>query len=507
MQRRQFFQSVINTAATLALPTSLLGMSSSSYAQSSHVLLNKAALFKSNPQLTPLRGYQGQDVRCDQAWIEGKIPADLRGNFYRNGPGLFERGGQRYQHWFDGDGLVHAWRFTDQGVSHQAKFVRTKKLIAESAANEFLVPAFGTAIPAKIPVRSSDSMNTANTNVIELNGQLLAMWEGGSAHSLHPESLATQGVVSWSDELKGMPFSAHPKVEADGTVWNFGTMSGKMVIYHISKQGKLLRHAVFDMPASAMVHDFSVSQEHLIFLLPPISTNLDAMRSGKSLAESMEWKPEQGTKVLVVKKSDFSKRSLFELPAMMVFHFGNAWEKDQVIHVDFVKSDDLDTFNSQMPKMMRGEDIAPNASVPTVLSIDLKNKKLSMNTFSARAEFPRIDPRFVAQKNRYVYYPCGELIDQKDRFSGLMRLDIETGKITRFDMGAQYSLEEHVFVPKPNSSKEGQGYLVGVGFDVERQTSFSSVFDAENLAAGPMALAYLPYWLPFCFHGNFYART
>src|SRR5689334_21382726 len=43
--------------------------------------------------------------------IEGRIPAWLRGSYYVNGPARFERGGVRYQHWLDGDGMVCALHF------------------------------------------------------------------------------------------------------------------------------------------------------------------------------------------------------------------------------------------------------------------------------------------------------------------------------------------------------------------------------------------------------------
>jgi len=147
MNRRHFLQSIGIASSALAAPVwaDQAGLNNSAKSTKS------AALFQANPKLTCLRGYRGQDVSCDKAWIEGKLPADLRGDFFRNGPGLFERGTQRYHHWFDGDGMVHAWRFTDQGVSHQARFVRTKKFLAEEQAGEFLVPAFGTAIAPKIP--------------------------------------------------------------------------------------------------------------------------------------------------------------------------------------------------------------------------------------------------------------------------------------------------------------------------------------------------------------------
>lgn len=499
MLRRHFLQS-------LGVATS--GLLGSAWAQSAQANLQESLpLFHTNPRLTCLRGFQGQDIQSEHAWIEGKLPSDLRGNFFRNGPGLFERGGQRYHHWFDGDGLVHAWRFTDQGVAHQARFVRTKKFVAEQQAGEFLVPAFGTPIKAKIPLRSPDSMNTANTNVIQLDGRLLALWEGGSAHSLDSQYLQTQEVVTWSPELAGMPFSAHPKVEADGTLWNFGTMMGKLILYQISPQGKLLKQHVMNGPSSAMVHDFVVSQKHLIFLFSPIVLNIDKLKSGASMVNAMEWQAQESTKVLIVEKADFSKSRLLELPALMVFHFGNAWEENNVIHLDFVKSADMRNFQNWMPKIMRGEDVRSEPSTPAFLSIDLNRQRISMTERGENVEFPRVDPRVVGQHNQFIYYPVAINKTENNALNGVMRLDRESGKTDSFDFGDRCRLEEHVVVPKSVASKEGEAWLVGVGFDIQRQTSFASVFDAQNLAAGPVALAHLPYWLPHCFHGNFYSTS
>ena len=50
---------------------------------------------------------------------------------------------------------------------------------------------------------------------------------------------------------------------------------------------------------------------------------------------------------------------------------------------------------------------------------------------------------------------------------GVMCLDTDTGKTDVASMGANVQLEEHVMVPKPGSSKEGEGWLVGVGFDMQ----------------------------------------
>ncbi|TXI91297.1 MAG: apocarotenoid-15,15'-oxygenase [Burkholderiaceae bacterium] len=505
MNRRHFFHLAGAAAAAKMFTHSSLAQAQTTSGMQSQINLGATSSgFQHNPRLTPIRGYRGQDVSCESAYIEGKIPNSLRGHFYRNGPGLFERKGQRYQHWFDGDGMVHAWRFTDKGVSHQSRFVGTSKFIAEQDAGEFLVPAFGTAIKPKMPVRSSDSMNTANTSVIKMNDRLYALWEGGSAHALDPISLATEGIVSWTPELTGMPFSAHPKVEPDGTMWNFGTMMGKLVLYQFSPQGKLVQHHVMNAPSSAMVHDFVTSQGYLIFLFSPIHLDMKSVQNGVSMVQAMQWKAQEATKLLVIDKTDFSKTYLMELPAMMLFHFGNAWDDGQKIRLDFVKSKDMGNFQSMMPKMMLGQDVTGDPSSPAFLEIDVKKQRVSMTERTEILEFPRVDPRVVGRRNRYVFYPYASDSSQYNALNGVMRLDVESGKVDRFHFGERMRLEEHVVVPKAGSSKEGEAWLVGVGFDIQEQSSFASVFDAQNLAAGPVALARLPYWTPHCFHGNFY---
>ena len=59
--------------------------------------------------------------------IEGEVPATLQGTLFRNGPGRFERGEQKYEHMLDGDGYVQSFSFGDDGsVFFRSKFVHTK---------------------------------------------------------------------------------------------------------------------------------------------------------------------------------------------------------------------------------------------------------------------------------------------------------------------------------------------------------------------------------------------
>ena len=60
------------------------------------------------------------------------VPEALRGTFYRNGPAVHERFGMRYQHLFDGDGMVQAFRFDGGDITHRARVVMTPKLARET---------------------------------------------------------------------------------------------------------------------------------------------------------------------------------------------------------------------------------------------------------------------------------------------------------------------------------------------------------------------------------------
>ncbi|MBB4843958.1 carotenoid cleavage dioxygenase [Paucibacter oligotrophus] len=463
--------------------------------------------FGSAPELLPFQGLNGQDLAAQDLQIEGRLPRQLRGVYYKNGPALMARGGQRYQHWFDGDGLVQAWRFGDGRASHQARFVQTAKFKAESAAGRFLLPAFGTAIEPRMPTRGSDGMNVANTSVLLQQDKLYALWEGGSAHELDPLTLSTRGLKTWAPDLAGMPFSAHPKVEADGTVWNFGTMAGRMALYQISARGQVLRSEVFAVPAStAFVHDFVVSQNYLVFLLPPLHLDVETLRAGASMAGALRWQAAESCKVLVVAKADFSHRRILEIPACMVFHFGNAWDDGQTLQLDYVQSREMPLLTEDFKQLMQGErPLSKQASSPRFMKIDLASGRVELQSRDEEVEFPVVDPRVVAQRYRHVYYPTALETGARWGFNGLLHLDLQSGRRQRYCFGNEVVVEEHVLVPKPGSGREGEGWLLGLCYDSRRQRSFASVFDAQALDAGPLAKVWLPYWVTYGFHGKFYA--
>src|SRR5882757_9070354 len=76
--------------------------------------------------------------------IEGKLPAELSGTLYRNGPGLFERDGYRKSTLLDGDGMIRAFTFAGGQVRFRSRFVATEKFSREAGADRFLFPTWTT---------------------------------------------------------------------------------------------------------------------------------------------------------------------------------------------------------------------------------------------------------------------------------------------------------------------------------------------------------------------------
>lgn len=440
---------------------------------------------------------QAGDQQGD-AVVTGRLPRALRGTFYRNGPGRFELGGERYHHWFDGDGFAQAWTMAGGKVRHRGRFVQTQRYRDESAAGQFLYPAFGTQV-ARRAVRDNDTMNAANTNLLPYDGRLYALWEGGSAIELDPATLATRGIKTWSGDLRAMPFSAHPKLDPQGGMWNFGTLPGanRLAIYQIGAQGQVLRTALLPVPQLAMVHDFVVSGKHLIFVVPPYDLKKDP---GLSFAERHVWTDARAARVIVVAKDTLTLRQVFELPPQMVFHFGNAWEDGDCTRFDMVlhEGDAL----AEVGAVMVGER-TPARSRAVQVTLDHASGQARANRLFGTSEFPRVMPQVAMARHRRLALLGSSGATPDLRLDSVNLVDTDSGKVDGYTFGAGWQVEEHVLVPRRNPRSERDGYLVGVAQDLRAGVTVMTVFDAAGIKDGPVALARLPYRAPHCFHGNF----
>jgi carotenoid cleavage dioxygenase len=471
----------------------------------------RAALAE-RPWLRVFEGASAEALASRRLQVEGRVPAGLRGTLYRNGPARHEIGDFRYRHWFDGDGMVHGWRLGDDGVTHRARMVQTPKYLAERDAGRPLYPGFGTAVPDGRRATSPDAINVANISVLPRGEELWALWEAGSPWRLDPETLETRGVQTFSAETRGLPFSAHPRVAPDGTVWNFGYASGarRLVFWRIDPDGSLGRVTTLPVEATGMPHDFVVTERHLVLLIPPLHFDREAAAAGTFL-DAHVWRPEQPTRVLVMELADLESHFWTELPAQWVFHYGNAFEDaDGVIRFDGASAADPSMMFGSFRAVMRGEGRDPTEANarPMLYRIDTRARAASQEPLAEDgllSEFPAVDPRVATRRHRLVTM----LTEREDdravhgSLTTVSRLDLDSGRLSGYRYPDEEIPEEHLFVPDPAGSDENAGWLVGTSLDWGAERTLLNVFRADAVADGPVARATLPELLPLGLHGRF----
>jgi carotenoid cleavage dioxygenase len=433
--------------------------------------------------------------------VQGQLPQGLKGTLYRNGPGIHERGGFRMNHWFDGDGMMQAFRFGDGKVSHRGRVIETELYRRNEAAGRFTVGGFGTFIEPSFQMTGPDSANAANTSVLPLGDEVLALWEGGSAYRLDAQTLEAKGIKTWAPKLQGMPFSAHPKIDRKGNIWNFGQSVAMqaLILYKISPKGKLLQTKLVKNVPGGMIHDFCITDRHLIFMAP----SFRAVKHGRNYLEQFVYQKDAPQHVVVFDMDDLDARRDFELPPGFQFHFGNAYvETSGDIRFTLCRTHEDDFVSHSAKALMRGE--LPEGG-PTILNeVVLRQNGTAtiapVTDALATHEFPQFNQSYSGRAARYLY-TAGKSRKGRPGESAVLRHDLKSGKMDMYDYGETVMAEEHLFVPSKPGISEDDGWLIGTALDYKSKKTTVNILRADALSDGPIAVFELPYALPLGFHG------
>jgi carotenoid cleavage dioxygenase len=91
--------------------------------------------------------------------------------------------------------------------------------------------------------------------------------------------------------------------------------------------------------------------------------------------------------------------------------------------------------------------------------------------------------------------------------NGLVHYDLKTGKSEAWSAGPDDRFGEPIFVPRHDGAAEGDGWVLSVLYRAEEKTTDLAVFEATDLAKGPIARAHLSSRVPAGFHGNWRPGT
>ena len=456
--------------------------------------------YPDHPQLqgnfAPIR----MECDVDDVVVRGELPRDLDITYYRNGPDP-QFPPRHDHHWFAGDGMLHMFRIQNGGVRYRNRWVRTGKWQAERRERRSLVNPFNP-LQNDRAARGMQDDGLANTNIVWHAGKLLALEEAHPPFEIDPETLDSIGAWRFDDHLEG-PMTAHPKLDPiTGEMLFFGYMASGIFSKQVSYQtvdaaGTLTRSERFKAPFASMMHDFIVTEEHVVFPVFPLTASRMRAIQGKPV---FAWEPDKGTHLAVMPRNGtLADIRWFETDPCYVFHPMNAYTDGNRIVAHVMQFDEAPLFPN-----VDGTPTAPAQAHLTEWIIDLAD---NANSVQLRAlddtvgEFPRLDERFAGTTYRHGYYAATSNGSDLS-FNAIVRHDFATGRHTRYVLPNGDTTGEPVFVPRSRDAAEGDGYLLSVVHRGGENRSDLAIFDAQNLADGTIACAELPHRVPYGFHGN-----
>ncbi|MEB3173965.1 MAG: carotenoid oxygenase family protein [Cyanobacteriota bacterium] len=474
-----------------------------------------------------LRGYESQPQEFDY-WLEpeditGTVPEGLRGTLFRNGPGLLEIGGRPIRHPFDGDGLVSAFTFTGDGLVHfHNRFVRTQGYVEEQAAGKMLYRGvFGTQPPGGWLTNAFDLRlkNIANTNIVYWGGKLLALWEAAQPHRLDPQTLETLGLDDLGGRLSpGQAFSAHPRIDPhcdlDGgqpCLVNFSLKSGpksEITLLEFDPQGQLIRTHQHQIPGFSFIHDFAITPHYALFLQNQVRFNpLPYLFGLRGAGECVQFQADQPARlILIPRRPPYGEPIILTVDAGFVFHHANAWEEGDKVYLDSICYASLPQINpGQDYKQVNFADLDPGQLWR--FTVDLSAQTVERRRLLSRCcEFPVLHPQQVGRSYRYLYSGAAHAPIGNAPLQAVIKLDLETGAEQSHSFAPQGFSGEPIFVPRPESEGEDQGWLLVLKYNSAEHRSQLIILNAEDITQAPLATLSLKHHLPYPLHGSWSPR-
>lgn len=433
-----------------------------------------------------------EEVTATELSVTGTLPAHLDGRYLRNGPNPVGEVDPATYHWFIGSGMVHGVRLRDgQAEWYRNRWVRSGD-VAATLGEE----------PRPGPVHAGMDFS-ANTSVVGHAGRTFAIVEAGFRPYELTDELDTVGPCDFDGTLPG-GYTAHPKrdprtgeLHAVSYFWGWGNQ----VQYSVLDLDGKVRHTV-DVPTtgSPMMHDFSLTESHVVLYDLPVTFDIERVEDGFPYA----WNPDYPARVGVMPRDGGADDvRWFDVEPCYVFHPLNAYDDGDRVVLDVVRH----------PKMFATDHNGPNEGTPLLHRwvVDQPAGKVIEEQLADQGEeFPRVDERIVGRRHRFGYGVGISDGGDGSPYTGigitpaaLLKHDLVAGTTERRSFGPGTEPGEFVFVPDSDDAAEDAGVLMGYVYDSAEDRSNLVVVDAGSLET--VATVHLPARVPHGFHGNWIA--
>ena len=433
--------------------------------------------------------------------VIGDLPDDLDGIYLRNTENPVYDAIGRY-HPFDGDGMVHMICFHAGRAEYRNRFVRTVGLAAEQAAGHALWA--GLMEPPARSLRTDGwgargrMKDASSTDIVVHAGRALSsFYQCGDLYVLDPRTLETLGRETWGGRFPSqLGVSAHPKVDAhtgELLFFNYGTAAPYMHYGVVNAANELVHYVEIPLPGARLPHDMAFTEHYAILNDCPLFWDPAGLEKGIYAAR---FHPELPTRFAVVPRRGGSEEvRWFEAAPTYVLHWINAYEDgDEIV---------LDGFFQRSPAPAPRRTGTPYERMFHYLALDAMDARAHRWRFNLRTggtteadlsdrvmEFGMINARHGGRPYRYAYNMTGK--PGWFLFDGMVKHDLETGRETRYAFGDGVFGSETPMAPTRGATAEDDGYLVTFVTDMNADRSECLVFDAADIAIGPIARVRLP---------------
>jgi carotenoid cleavage dioxygenase len=472
--------------------------------------------FPDTPTFTGLNEPQRFEADLLDLEVEGDIPAEIDGAFYRVQPDPQFPPKLGDDIYFGGDGAVSMFRIRNGSVDFKHRYVRTDKWKLERKAGRALFGAYRNPLTDDKSVKKR-YRGTANTNVLTHAGKLWALKEDSPPVAMDPITLKTKGYSDFGGKLESETFTAHPKIDpVTGQMIAFGYAAKGLCTpwlsyMEIDADGALTKELFIEAPYYCMVHDFAVTEDYVAFPIIPMVGSWERLEKG---LPHFGWDGSKEVYLGVLPRDGEAKDvRWFSAPNCFNAHIVNAWNEGSKIHVDLPVS----TGNA-MPFFpdITGAPWAPTPPIVSRWSVDMSSNS---GTFEQKpigqipGELPRVDDRYMTRPYRYAWYASvdpSKPIDIPGGMEGmglffinmLAFVDVSTGRQSAYWEAADAVFQEVCFIPKSADAPEGEGWIVSVVNFANDRRSELVFLDAQAIERGPVARARLPFMLRPGVHGS-----
>ncbi|KAM5245981.1 carotenoid-cleaving dioxygenase, mitochondrial [Ctenodactylus gundi] len=332
------------------------------------------------PCIAPLLSTAEERPHRVSARVRGSLPEWLRGCLLRVGPGKFEFGKDRYNHWFDGMALLHQFRLEKGTVTYRSKFLQSDTYKTNSAHNRIVISEFGTLAfpdPCKniferfmSKFEMTDMTDNTNVNYVQYKGDYYVSTETNFMNKVDIETLEKTEKVDWSKFVAVNGATAHPHYDPDGTAYNMGNSYGPQGCYYNIIRvppekvdlGETIHGAqvVCSIVSSEKMkpsyyHSFGMTKNYIIFIEQPLKMKLwkivTSKIRGKAFSDGISWEPQYNTRFHVVHKHTGQLLpGMYYSKPFVSFHQINSFEDQGCIVLDLCCQDDggnLDVYQLQ----------------------------------------------------------------------------------------------------------------------------------------------------------------